>query len=62
MNDDKNTQPKDPENFGGGSLEYVAGYWDRLPPHIREAIVTLVDAAVATFSSERIHSHEDDEG
>ncbi len=27
------------------SFDYVAAQWPELPPHVREAIVTLVDAA-----------------
>lgn len=29
-----------------GSAEYVASRWCMLPPHVREAIVTLVDAGL----------------
>jgi hypothetical protein len=29
------------------SLCYIAAHWQHLPPHIREAICTLVDAAIA---------------
>ncbi len=63
MSDGKNSQPKAPANSSGGSLEYVAEHWDRLPPHICEAIVTLVDAAIAaTFSNKQIYYRKDDEG
>jgi len=45
------------------SIDYVVAQWPGLPPHIREAIVTLVDAAIATtFSNKQIHSLEDNEG
>lgn len=30
------------------SAEYVAARWCMLPPHVREAICTLVDAALTT--------------
>ena len=30
------------------STDYIAARWCMLPPHVREAIVTLVDAGVAT--------------
>lgn len=33
-----------------GSAEYVASRWCMLPPHVREAIVTLVDAGFASHS------------
>ena len=29
------------------TISYIAARWDFLPPHIREAILTLVDAGVA---------------
>jgi len=31
-------------------LRYIAERWDRLPPHVREAIFTLIDASLAAFS------------
>ena len=52
MSDGKNSQSKDSENFCGGSLEYVTEQWDRLPPHICEATVALVDAAITTFAAD----------
>lgn len=36
----------DDEDQGDSSVDYVVAHWDRLPPHVREAIVTLVDATV----------------
>lgn len=30
------------------STDYITAHWCMLPPHVREAIVTLVDAGVAT--------------
>jgi len=46
MSDDKNPRPKGHECAGSDSIVYIAAHWHRLPPHIREAIVTLIDAGV----------------
>jgi hypothetical protein len=35
-----------------GTLLYIAECWPNLPPHIRESILTLVDASVTSQSSE----------
>ncbi len=31
----------------GTCLEYIVDHWPSLPPHVREAILTLVDGALA---------------
>ena len=42
----------------GTSLAYIAHHWPSLPPHVREAILTLVDGALAI---EQIGSGEGDQ-
>jgi hypothetical protein len=34
------------------SVSYIAARWALLPPHLREAILTLVDSGVATRAEE----------
>ncbi len=34
------------------SIRYIAARWDFLPPHIREAILSLVDAGIAVRAEE----------
>jgi len=48
MNGNENLRSEEKEFIRSNSLDYVAERWHSLPPHIREAIVTLVDAAKAT--------------
>jgi hypothetical protein len=35
------------DNRAASSLDFIARVWNELPPHIREAIVTFVDAVVS---------------
>ena len=37
-----------PDNDQSGDLTYIEYHWPHLQPHIREAILTLIDAALAT--------------
>ncbi len=44
------------------SSDYVRSRWPFLPPHIREAIVTLVDAGLAaSMQGDLRHEDSDDE-
>ena len=36
-----------PLSDSGTSLTYIAHHWASLPPHVREAILTLVEGALA---------------
>lgn len=42
------------------SIGYVAVCWSKLPPHVREAIVTLVDAGLMTPQSASQSSHSEE--
>lgn len=44
------------------SSDYVRSRWPLLPPHIREAIVTLVDAGLAVGTPNSVHEQESDDG
>jgi hypothetical protein len=39
-------------SVGGPSVRYLTEAWPKLPPHLKEAVITLVDAALALRLSE----------
>ncbi len=49
------------ENRKSPSVDYVACHWQTLPPHIREAIVTLVDAG-SQQAETPAHRHDESAG
>lgn len=42
-----------PDNDQSGDLAYIEYYWPHLQPHIREAILTLIDGAFAAGPTPR---------
>jgi len=50
---------EDKKSLSSDSIDYVAFHWQRLPPHIRETIVTLVDAAIATVPTSTLAKSPD---
>ena len=40
------------------SIEFITQAWPHLPPHVREAILTLIDASLITLSAEGVRDGE----
>ena len=63
MNELKKIRNKPAETFDSESnpacqpsIQFIADAWPKLPPHVREAIMTLIDGALAAGKRDEVWS------